>query len=176
MKTDSNGESPEDLQRKAISRWHEIFHGDLDQGRVKGRGLALRWLLLGVAGMLLLVGFAWRGERFRQLDGTRPERTDRVALALRELQVEGAQAEQLAGLIRAHQRVRDSLDLVRVSEAARLRELSLSRSELNQNQILSLALLRALDSLRFHSRQALLDSCRHHFGLWRTARLESLLP
>lgn len=176
MRKDPRAETPEDLQRRAISRWHEIFHGGTDQQRATVPGITLRWLLLGLAGAMLLVGFAWRGERFRRLDGSPSEPTDVVTLALHELQLEGARADQLAGMLHAHRRESDSLELARSSEASQLREMSLSFSELNQNQVLSLERLRALDSMRFHSRQALLDSCRHHFGLWRTARLEGLLP
>jgi hypothetical protein len=176
MSQDSDGGSVEERHRKALSRWHALFPARQQEPLGSSRGITLRWLLLGVAAAVLVVGFSWRGERFRQL-GQGPDRPADLATQIRhELEVEGTEALRLEEMCRAFLHLDDSLGTARVTLSKRLHELSLSRSDLNQNQALVLGQLRALDSLRLEARHSLLDTCRTRLGLWRAARLAGLLP
>jgi|GEM_PF-2375155 len=165
----------EEHQRRAASTWYHHFEAGRRPSRGRGAGHLVRWLLLAVAGLLLVLGFSLRGERFRTLGRTQSATVDWPSLLRTELHLDDADAARLVPMWQEWTAKDDALqsELSRVGEE--LRELSASRSELNQNQQLALARFRELDSLRFARRHALLDSCQARFGLWRAARLGCLL-
>lgn len=86
----------EEHQRRAASTWYQHFEAGRRSSQGRGVGSLMRWLLLAAAGLLLVLGFSWRGERFRTLGRAQTATVDWPDLLRTELHLDDANAARLA--------------------------------------------------------------------------------
>lgn len=174
-------EPGEDSDHRAANHWYQRFEAERQaKPGQQWRHALLRWLLLLAAALLLVWGFALRGQRFRELGGEQSAGAASVEVDwTRRLRDELALDARTTALLMPRWRSWQQQELQLATEQSRLQEklstLSAERSDLNQSQLLILDSLRAVEGRRVKARWDLLDSCRQELGLWRAARLAGFL-
>ncbi|MDP2361134.1 MAG: hypothetical protein Q8O14_10315 [bacterium] len=172
MKPDPSDEE----ERRAASLWYDRFEQKRQASSPPpGRLRMIRYLLLGSAAALVILGLGLRSDRLRLVMGTDHGRVDWPALLSRELALDERAGATFFPLWETWRRGEEEEARRRDADLATLAALSAQQSDLNQEQDRLLARLEETRDRRAASRRELVATVRDRLGLWRAARLQVLL-
>lgn len=164
-------------QRRAANLWYDRFERKRqERGLSPGRQRLVRWLLLGAAATLLVLGLRLRGDRFRDVLAPRGTADgDKAAQLSRELQLDEATGAAFFPVWEEWRRGSEARAAERAGALATLDELSRQRTDMNGEQERLMARLGDLEDQERDARRRLLEKTQERLGLWRAARLQVLM-
>ncbi len=166
----------EEQQREAARLWYEKFGKERESNMTRSRARLLQVALLGFALLMVVLGLRLRSDKMERVMNDRQQPAiDESARLSRELALDGPMGQRFFPLWEGWKQAQADLDRQAGKLRERLAELSADQNDYNFALKEDLAQLQVLDSLVMVGRRQLITEIESELGLWRAARLASLL-
>jgi hypothetical protein len=166
----------EEQQREAARLWYEKFGKERESKMTRSRARLLQVALLGFALLMVVLGLRLRSDKMeRVMNDRQPPAIDESARLSRELALDGPTGQVFFPLWEGWKQAEADLDHQAGKLRERLAELSADQNDYNFALKEDLGQLQVLDSLLMVGRRQLITDVESELGLWRAARLASLL-